>query len=83
MMQPRAKFLSLGEEVQTNILSLLPYRDILRCASVSYNSPFNAPVTTWMAFHIEAVFTSSNSAVSSWSMSPATTLLVFRGAYNS
>ncbi|KAG2033721.1 hypothetical protein BDR03DRAFT_966730 [Suillus americanus] len=35
--KPKAEFQSLAEELQSYILSFLPYRDILRCTSVSYN----------------------------------------------
>jgi len=36
-MKANAGFLSLAEELQFYIIRLLPYRDILRCTSVSRN----------------------------------------------
>lgn len=35
--KPTAALQSLAEEIQSHILSFLPYRDILRCTFVSYN----------------------------------------------
>jgi hypothetical protein len=34
-MKPKAELLSLPEELLTHILTFLPWRDILRCTSVS------------------------------------------------
>jgi hypothetical protein len=45
MIKLKAEFLSLAEELQINILSFLPYQDILRCTSVSCDSSINTHVT--------------------------------------
>ena len=37
LMEPKAKFLSLAEELQHYILSFLSHQDILHYTSVSYN----------------------------------------------
>jgi hypothetical protein len=44
-MHHKAEFLSLAEELQSHILSFLPWRDILRCASVSYDLLIDVDVT--------------------------------------
>jgi len=36
-MEPTAELLSLAEELRSYIMSFLPWQDILRCSSVSYN----------------------------------------------
>ncbi|KAG1746023.1 uncharacterized protein EDB91DRAFT_138672 [Suillus paluster] len=43
-MKPKAEFQSLAEELQCFILTFLPYRDVLRCTSVSYNLQIDDPV---------------------------------------
>ena len=51
-MKRKTEFLSLAEELQSYILSVLPWRDILHCTSVSYNLLIDVDVTVVLDLHI-------------------------------